>query len=50
MGVNTQRPETATQTGNSGGSYDLLGCGTMMFARQATVESEPEEGTESTTE
>lgn len=50
MGVNTQRPETATQTGNSGGLYDLLGCGTMMFARQATVESEPEEGTESTTE
>ena len=33
MGVNQMRPEPGAQTGDGGGTYDLLGCGTLMYAR-----------------
>lgn len=33
MGVNQMRPEKGTQTGETGGALDLLGCGTLMYAR-----------------
>ena len=39
MGVNQQRPETCANAGTGGGDLDLLGCGTLMYARQTTVES-----------
>lgn len=39
MGVNQQRPETCANASTGGGDLDLLGCGTLMYARQATVES-----------
>lgn len=33
MGVNQMRPENGPQNGSSGGEYDLLGYGTLMYPR-----------------
>ena len=33
MGVNSRRPENATSTGTTAGGLDLLGMGTLMYAR-----------------